>query len=280
MQNQDSEIVILIKKFDAPALSTFLAQNSHLPGKMANLKLAGNVQNLFYEISQAESFRNLFQLLAKLAKDDHEYVRMVAARAYGAIGKDHWKEVVPPIQALAGDDSWRVREGAAEGIGQLLCFHFDPVYQELKEWVHSGKPNLQRAAEVGMISMMSYDEPLMINKTDDILHQIESLLTVSEEYVFKNCSFAINIAGWKNPSVTLAKMGHWLKDKKIASSPTALKIFINSLDSRFGKQNAKPALFLLKEMKGKAETLSDAKDKNKVLSMIDRLSEKLSEHGR
>jgi HEAT repeat protein len=266
----------LVQDGNAAELGAYLAQHSNLPGKMANLKLAAQVQDLFLAAAGQVEYQRLFHSACVLEKHEHEYVRMVAARTFGALGKDDFGPCLHHLKELSDDESWRVREGAAEGIGQLLCFHFALVYPELRSWAALKRVNLQRAAAVGLVSMMTYDEDLMKAKTAKILDLLELLLDTEEEYVSKNVSFALNICGWKNPDVVLPRMAGWLDEKKFYSSPAALRILANSLDTRFGKLNAEEASALLKKISTRSSALSDARKVKKLSALAEKVATRIT----
>jgi len=269
------EIKQMILDGKSRELAGYLVKNSHLPGKMANLRLAKEVQEMMEDLVAIVGFKSLFSTAKDMEIHEHEYVRLVAGHAFGAIGERHQKEVMPHLRRLAEDESWRVREGAAEGIGRLLCHHFPWVCKELKEWIKSGTPNLRRAAAVGSISMMSYNEAMMKEKTPEILDLLKRNMFVEHEYVSKGMSFALNILGWKNPGVVFARLDKWLAEKKFAQSETALRTMIRSLDSRFGMKNPKEATVILEKIRLTAQSLQTTSSSQKVLVLIEKIEKKL-----
>lgn len=270
----DVKVKEFVLKNQAKQFANYLVANSHLPGRMANLRLVQEVAETFAQLKSQSDFKTLYTFILQFKDHKHEYVRLIVGNVLGAIGDKYYSKVFPLLKILADDTSWRVREGAADGIGRLLCDDFEVTYQEICAWVRSGKPNLQRAAAVGMISMVSYDVELLKNKTNKILNLLEKLLTVDHEYVRKNMSFALNITGWKNPSVVIPKISQWLRVKKINSSPVALRIFIDCLHTRFGKQNAVEAKKILGIVNEHVAKVKDIKERER----LKRLSEKTNKY--
>ncbi len=271
----------LIQEDKIDELASYFADHSNLPGKMANLSLASSAQAIFRNSVPQLGFEKLFDLSKSFARHDHEFVRLIAGRVFGAIGQDHYRESLSELKLLADDNSWRVREGAAEGIGELLCRHFDQVLRELQSWVSSGIPNLQRAVVVGMVSMVSYDQEMMVERTLDMLDTIESVLDISDQYVQKGVSFALNILGWKNPRVVLERMNMWIEGGQFRIRPTGLVNMVNSLNSRFGQQNAGSALILLDRIERKVSGapgitgVFDPKRTRQLESLIQKVKVKL-----
>lgn len=266
-------VIDKVKRFisnnDLQGLAKYLQKNSGLPGRRANTKLAGQVANVFGDLVGDFGFEKIYKFIVSLEKNEDEYVRLVTAQIFGAIGINDYAKVLPHLKRLADDSSWRVREGVAEGIARLLCVHFDGLQIEFYKWIKTGKPNLLRAIAVGALSMVSYDKKELIKQTTKIFKMLKLMLNVDNDYVHKGVGFAINIIGNKNPKVVCKIIKGWLSETKLNSSPLALAkieegLFNSKRKSltRFGKKHDKLLASIRKYRKALKSKNNSAKAKN------------------
>ncbi len=73
----------------------------------------------------------------------------------------------------------------------------------------------------------------------------------------------------------LARIKQWMEQKKFYSSFPALKIFMASFDSRFGKQNAPEALELLESIETCLSKLPQLKEDEKLQRLLGKVRKKL-----
>jgi hypothetical protein len=141
-------------------LIEFLNSNSNLPGPRANLELVES----FAETVQHESTGNLEQMWALCeqlsqhnekeapANTSLEFSVLCGVRALGTFGisPDCFNKAMSELKNLANDGRWRIREGVAMAIQNLIDEQPKQTLSALDDWV--GKDNwlIMRAVAAGV----------------------------------------------------------------------------------------------------------------------------------
>lgn len=182
---------------------------------------------------------NCFDFAVKLAQNKSWCARFTASITVGEMTKDHYKAVMPILKELADDESWEVREGAADGVNIVLGHHFELALRELKSWVVSGNENLTRAVVVGVMPRPKVD---FSSHLDEILDLLEKVLPDRREYVRKNLGpFCLNLMASKYPNVVLPRLREWTRSK----GEQVLWNVAMSFSAKFGRRYPDEALEIL-----------------------------------
>jgi len=182
---------------------------------------------------------NCFDFAVKLAQNKSRCARFTASITLGEMAKDHYKAVMPILKELASDESWEVREGAADGVNSVLGHHFELALRELKFWVASGNENLTRAVVVSVIPRPKVN---LSSHLDEILDLLEKVLPDRREYVRKNLGpFCLNLMANKHPDVVLPRLREWARLK----GEQVLWNVAMTFSAMFGRRHPDEALEIL-----------------------------------
>lgn len=148
-----------VRRFDE--LQQYIVGHSNLPGPRGNLELAA----AWAEVVAAHAHsgnESLWQLLLKMAfvsaiqapvNDPREMVAFCGALGVGVLGaanevRSH--EALVVLRSLARDPRWRMREGVAMALQQMLLLCTETTLGELQGWVSGGNWLEMRAAAAGL----------------------------------------------------------------------------------------------------------------------------------
>jgi hypothetical protein len=136
---------------------SYVVSHSALPGKRANLELAGAFGEIVARYSQRED-QKLWELLTKMTgvsadeapvNDPREFIPFCGAIGVGALGASspsRFDAALLALKALANDPRWRMREAVRFGLQRLLFARAQDTLQALDGWVADGTPLELRAA--------------------------------------------------------------------------------------------------------------------------------------
>ncbi len=137
-------------------LEFFLREQSHLPGRRANLKLVDDVSDLLAEVvsTRPEEVRRVIEHLTRDAKrlevnTPGEFVVLCGVVALGMCASVYplWRqEVIARLSSFAANASWRVREGVAIAFQRLLEVAPEETSACLRIWAEEGNCWQQRAS--------------------------------------------------------------------------------------------------------------------------------------
>jgi hypothetical protein len=150
-----------MRSANAEPLGDYLLAGSNLPGPRGNLELAAAfAQIVGQQASQAGE--PLWALCLQLAafdaavadvNDPREFLCFCGTRGLAAIGAalpDRFAQALDRLHALARDPRWRVREGVAMGLQDLIEACGQPTLRELESWVRDEDWLAMRAVVAGV----------------------------------------------------------------------------------------------------------------------------------
>jgi len=141
-------------------LRAYVAANSRLPGPRGNLELA----EAFAEAvaAQEKEWKAMWTLCSRWTaispeeaptNDPREFVAFCGARGIGALGAPspaRAREALVHLRTLARDPRWRVREGVAMAIQDLVAGQPAAALRTLEDWVAPGAWLEMRAVAAGL----------------------------------------------------------------------------------------------------------------------------------
>ena len=138
----------------------FLTTNSNLPGPRANLELVEAFANtvkleFFVDLEKTWSLcRKLAQItdLEAPANKAQEFPVLCAARAFGVFGVSpaYHAKTLTLLKQLASDTRWRIREGVAMAIQNMIEDQPQKTLRELEEWIGRDNWLIMRAVAAGV----------------------------------------------------------------------------------------------------------------------------------
>ncbi|MFX1470766.1 MAG: hypothetical protein ACFFB8_19175 [Promethearchaeota archaeon] len=172
--------------FDKRLLIDYFINNSHLPGRRANLELA----NAFADISaefEEDNPKKLWDLCLFLisftpdkapTNNPKEFLSFCGTWAIGAIGAsnpEYYHESLIILKRLSEDQRWRMREAVAFGLQKLLIKHPHKTLTELKEWIDDMNWLTMRA----IVAALAHPSVLINNTISKIALELHEL-TISK----------------------------------------------------------------------------------------------------
>jgi hypothetical protein len=156
----------------AEELSAYLRENSNLPGPRGNLELAAAFAAAVRESGSQKSeplwdlLKTMTAVTALEAPTGHpdEFVVFcgtVGIGALGAVCPAYSDMALSALRSLASDPRWRVREGVAMALQQLLLSRAWDTVAELGRWVERGDLLQLRAAAAGVAEPAVLKQPGM-----------------------------------------------------------------------------------------------------------------------
>ena len=156
---QDLNVIFerFIEDQDPQELTDFLLSNSNLPGRRANLELAG----AFGEVVEHYTARDkggLWQLCLSFSQITaevapvgvpQEFIPFCGAIGTGALGSRapaFYEASLKELRRLANDPRWRMREAVCFGLQRLLTKRCGDTLGKLDEWAAGGSLLEMRAA--------------------------------------------------------------------------------------------------------------------------------------
>ncbi len=145
----------------AEGLEAYLVANSHLPGPRGNLELADAFAMAVRDRAPRDAER-LWQLCLRLADvrieqapvgDPKEFLAFCGARGIAAVASCSAAlraQGLARLQALARDPRWRMREGVAMGIQDLLSSRGEQTLRALEGWIVGSDWLAMRAVAAGV----------------------------------------------------------------------------------------------------------------------------------
>ena len=142
---------------DVEVLIGYLLTHSNLPGRRANLELAGAFGDLVAERT-AGGTTGLWHLCVELAaisavkapvNSPEEFLPFCGALGFGAIGSVSPRtadEALAVLRKLANDPRWRTREAVRSGLQRMLTARASDTLRALYTWVDTGDCLQMRAA--------------------------------------------------------------------------------------------------------------------------------------
>lgn len=133
----DPSYIDQLRALPADELAPYLTERSGLPGPRANLTLAG----AFAAIADRAT-------ILLFAEADDEYLRFCGTEAIGCLVVEEPDDASfsELIRQRAGDDLWRVREGAARALQIVGDVDRPGLRTIVAEWVGDPNPYVRRAA--------------------------------------------------------------------------------------------------------------------------------------
>ncbi len=180
---------------------------------------------LMEESGRVPTARQAHKLVMRILEDEPETIyawgvdmagraewaaRFAASWFFSPYYAGHEAEVQRLLLALADDDNWGVREGAAGGFSQVLGDHFEPVYPLFQEWAQHPSENVRRAVVLAVMPVVR-DKKRGAERAEACLRLLEPLLADRSQYVRKNLGpFAIGAAVLRHhPDLTFATLERW-----------------------------------------------------------------------
>jgi hypothetical protein len=164
-ENHKPDVMSLFNEFidtgDSGKITGYLLANSNLPGPRGNLELAAAFAEVVEELF-AEAPERLWRFCLQLtaisadeapANDPKEFLPFCGACALGALGavsSARYQEALARLRELATDPRWRMREGVAMGLQNLLEKQSEKTLTELEGWIATGDWLTMRAVAAGV----------------------------------------------------------------------------------------------------------------------------------
>ncbi|MFX1260380.1 MAG: hypothetical protein ACFFAN_21220 [Promethearchaeota archaeon] len=202
---------------DKRLLTDYFINNSHLPGRRANLELANAFADISADFEEGISkklwdlclFLISFTLDKAPTNNPKEFLAFCGTWAIGAIGASnpaYHHESLIILKKLSNDQRWRVREAVAFGLQKLLVNHPHKSLIELKDWIEDGNWLIMRAIAAGV----AHPSVLVNNKISEIALELHKLIFSkiiscddfsSEEFKIlkKGLSYTLSVIVQANP---------------------------------------------------------------------------------
>ena len=160
-ENHRRDLIPLLDEFlatdDADKLTGYIVSNSNLPGRRANLELAGAFADVVedYADQEHEKLWALCENMTQISADEapvnapQEFISFCGAVGIGAIGSsaaEHAEKALTTLRSLANDPRWRMREAVCFGLQRLLTKRRQDTLKALAGWVAEGNLLEMRAA--------------------------------------------------------------------------------------------------------------------------------------
>lgn len=152
-------------------LVDYLTSNSKLPGRRANLELAGAFPDALEKIAQKDSQKcwalcvSMLELTAEEApvNTPEEFVPFCGAVGIGSMGSAHpafYDPAIVMLRGLAKDSRWRMREAVRMGLQKLTETRAHDTLTTMEAWIDEGDWLEMRAvaATVAMPSLLKNEE--------------------------------------------------------------------------------------------------------------------------
>lgn len=217
-KKQEEIILNLIESNDFEALSTYLIENSNLPGRMVNLKLISNVANIFE--SNEELSRSWYATLntwfdTKVDGNSSETILVLTAlESFGGIYNNFPRKeqllIEEKLRASLNDERWRIREIVTESYKRIGLISYQKLIN-LFENILSTKPSPLEIR--GILATVAHPD-LLISEEQLVFSQ--KILEISFNYYLnfdiekfskedklilkKGLSFAPSVIVSKNPN--------------------------------------------------------------------------------
>lgn len=129
---------------DTRPLTEYLLSHSDLPGRRANLELAGAFGDHAEAYADQERLWELVKSLAAIPANEApvntpgEFLSFCGAIGVGAIGSvasTHFAEALHTLKTLANDPRWRMREAVCFGLQRMLARRSRDTLAALEEWI-------------------------------------------------------------------------------------------------------------------------------------------------
>ncbi|MFX1233961.1 MAG: hypothetical protein ACFFBY_05315 [Promethearchaeota archaeon] len=167
---------------DKRLIQEYFLNNSHLPGRRANLELANAFADISaeFKVSNSKKLWDLCLFLISFTPDKaptnnpKEFLPFCGTWAIGAIGSsnpEYYNESLTILKAQSNDQRWRMRESVAFGLQKLLIQHPHKTLIELKNWIGDEDWLTMRAIAAGV----AHPSVLINNKISKIalvLHEL------------------------------------------------------------------------------------------------------------
>jgi hypothetical protein len=142
---------------DAEYLTGYLLANSDLPGRRANLELAGAFGDLMEGYVNTEKARlwafcthltsiSATEAPAGTAEEFLPFCGTVGVGGIGATSVEFYDAAIAELKALANDTRWRLREAVCFGLQRLMAARTKQTLGRLSEWATAGSLLEMRAA--------------------------------------------------------------------------------------------------------------------------------------
>ncbi|MHA2251266.1 MAG: HEAT repeat domain-containing protein [Candidatus Kariarchaeaceae archaeon] len=152
---------IFLQVDDPSPLMTYITENSNLPGRRANLELAGAFIELV-ETTKSSLMAKIMVLCRKFLEYDNnlaptnnpsEFLPFCAIWALGSIGarnEVYFDETTSLLRKLSNDPRWRIREAIAKGLQKLFQYQSAKTIETLGGWLNDSNWLEMRAIAAGM----------------------------------------------------------------------------------------------------------------------------------
>ncbi|HEY85995.1 MAG TPA: hypothetical protein G4N96_12885 [Chloroflexi bacterium] len=142
-------------------LTTYIASNSALPGRRANLELAAAFSEVVESVAEEEADA-LWTLCAKLVQISADeapvntpeeflpFCGVIGLGSVGAASPTRLAEALAIIKKLANDPRWRMREAVGGALHRLIAAQSEITLAELETWVAEGSLLEVRAVAAGI----------------------------------------------------------------------------------------------------------------------------------
>jgi hypothetical protein len=151
-ENHKRDLVRLLREFaqtgDAEGITGYIVSNSNLPGRRANLELAGAFGDAVGEYAgQAQRLSSLCISMTTVSADEapantpEEFIPFCGAIGVGALGSvcpEFFDQALITLQALAKDPRWRMREAVRFALQRLLAERRGETLEALDGWITGG----------------------------------------------------------------------------------------------------------------------------------------------
>ncbi len=142
-------------------MTSYLLEHSNLPGKRGNIELGFAFADYVEKVYPQDRKRFFMQCRTMISENppekqrigNEEFLPFCAVIALGRIGKiDTTKEdaVIGILKVAAQDNRWRIREGVAMAIQELMDVHPKATLEKLQVWAYADSYLIQRALVAGL----------------------------------------------------------------------------------------------------------------------------------
>lgn len=168
---------------DTRLITDYFINNSHLPGRRANLELANAFADISTEFKE-EISKKLWDLCLFFisftsdkapTNNPKEFLPFCGTWAIGAIGAsspEYYHESLIILKAKSDDQRWRMREAVAFGLQKLLMKHPYKTLTELKGWIEDVNWLTMRAIAAGV----AHPSVLINSKISEIALELHELI--------------------------------------------------------------------------------------------------------
>jgi hypothetical protein len=217
LKDLTSEIVVT---GDSLPLQKYLEKESKLPGPRANLELANRFAETIAKGSQKEldAYWRLCEALTMISLADappnnpKEFLSFCGVRGLAAIGahsQRYFTKSMIWLRRTSKDGRWRVREGVATGLQELIAAKYETV-EHLRQWTSGGDPLELRAvaAALGEPSLMKKRKlaDLALDLHERIVEQLKRMDRTSEGFkvLRQTLGYSTSVIALGNPEKVFA----------------------------------------------------------------------------